>query len=116
MKVKSALIFLLLGGVMSVANAQVDKAIYRSVFDMKYAFCSIKTNGIVGQDNRNSAGNGRGFGTGSTSSILLMENGENDIAIEISSVNWFNPKIKDDDKNSFRKDAYCNLDLIKYNK
>ncbi|WMT14570.1 hypothetical protein [Serratia fonticola] len=116
MKVKSALIFLLLGGVMSVANAQVDKAIYRSVFDMKYAFCSIKTNGIVGQDNRNSAGNGRGFGTGSTSSILLMENGENDIAIEISSVNWFNPKIKGDDKNSFRKDAYCNLDLIKYNK
>lgn len=101
---------------MSVANAQMEKTIYRSVFDMKYAFCSIKTNGVIGQDNRDDAGSGRGFATGSTSAILFMENGENDIAVEMASVNWFDPEIKSDDKNSFRKDAYCNLDLIKYNK
>ncbi|TQI79675.1 hypothetical protein FHU10_0226 [Serratia fonticola] len=116
MNKKLIFIFCLLGTISSAANAQADKIIYRSVFDMKYAFCSIKTNGVIGQDNRNSAGNGRGFGTGSTSAILLMENGENDIAVEMASVNWFDPEVKDDDKNSFRKDAYCNLDLIKYNK
>lgn len=116
MKNKLALTLCLLGGMMSIANAQVDKTIYRSVFDMKYAFCSIKTNGVIGQDNRDDAGSGRGFATGSTSSILLMENGENDIAVEMASVNWFNPEINGDDKNSFRKDAYCNLDLVKYNK
>lgn len=117
MKIKLLLTMSLLGVVIPMANAQADKIIYRSVFDMKYAFCSIKTNGVVGLDNRSSAGNGRGFGTGSTSSILLMENGENEIAIEMASVNWFDPEIKNDkEKDSFRKDAYCNLDLIKYNK
>ncbi len=32
----------------------------RSLFDIKYAFCSIKTNGVLGMDNRKSAYAGRG--------------------------------------------------------
>ncbi|ELJ77426.1 TPA: hypothetical protein LTB51_004784 [Escherichia coli] len=34
----------------------------RSLFDIKYAFCSIKTNGVLGMDNRKSAYAGRGGG------------------------------------------------------
>ncbi|TQI79677.1 hypothetical protein FHU10_0224 [Serratia fonticola] len=117
MKIKLALSICLFGGIMSTANAQTDKIIYRSVFDIKNAFCSIKTNGVVGQDNRSDAGIGRGFGTGSTSAMLFMENGENEISVEIASTNWFDEKLTNEhDKNRFDKDAYCNLNLIKYKK
>ncbi|WP_127960505.1 hypothetical protein [Serratia microhaemolytica] len=109
---------LLLCGWLSIvaAHAEETKVIYRSAFDIKYLFCNIKTNGVVGQNNRDSAVAGRGFGTGSTGAMLFMENGENEISVEISALNWFNEKLTDmKEKNSFNPSAYCKLDLVIYN-
>ncbi len=44
----------------------------RSLFDIKYAFCSIKTNGVLGMDNRKSAYAGRGGGGVRTYSVFFF--------------------------------------------
>ncbi|OCA55681.1 hypothetical protein [Photorhabdus namnaonensis] len=65
------LLLLLLGViVMQGASANEPRLYIRSLFDIQYAFCDIKTNGVTGFSNRNSAREGRGFGTGSTASII----------------------------------------------
>lgn len=90
-----------------------NKLSIRSVFDIKSAFCAIKTNDVLGLDNRNSALAGRGFGTASTNSMLLLENGINDISLELGSVNWFvndNRQKKED----FNPQASCHVSLIAY--
>ncbi len=50
-------LLLLLSGVliMSGANANEPRLYIRSVFDIQYAFCDIKTNDVTGFSNRNSA-------------------------------------------------------------
>ena len=55
----------------------------RSLFDIKYAFCSIKTNGVLGMDNRKSAYAGRGGGSSRTKDMIFLEKGENEISLEI---------------------------------
>src|SRR5699024_11842948 len=70
---------------------------YRTLFDIKNSYCAIKTNGVIGQDNRRLAYRGHGFGTASTAAMLMMENGQNEISIEFGGLNWF-----DEDRKSTR--------------
>ncbi len=98
--------------VMQGANANEPRLYIRSLFDIQYAFCDIKTNGVTGMDNRNSARGGRGFGTASTASMLFMTNGENEISLEFSALGWFSPdKLSDEIRNHFNPEAKCNLEL-----
>ncbi|WP_242689505.1 hypothetical protein [Photorhabdus cinerea] len=97
---------------MSSANADESRLYIRSVFDIQYAFCDIKTNGVTGFSNRNSAQAARGFGTGSTGSMLLMANGENEISLEFGALSWFSPdKLSDKARNHFNPEATCKLEL-----
>ncbi|MBB6796263.1 hypothetical protein HEO22_022500 [Escherichia coli] len=47
----------------------------RSLFDIKYAFCSIKTNGVLGMDNRKSAYAGRGGGVPALMLLCFLKMG-----------------------------------------
>ncbi|WP_127956780.1 hypothetical protein [Serratia microhaemolytica] len=87
---------------------------YRSLFDIDGVFCAIKTNGVLSQDNRDDIAAGEPYGTGSTGSMLVMENGDNEITLEVAAFNWFKPEITDaQQKNRFQPDNYCTLKLIK---
>ncbi len=113
MKLKLLLLLLWLGVIaMSDANASEPRLYIRSLFDIQYAFCDIKTNGVTGMDNRDSAREGRGFGTGSTASMLFMANGENEISLEFGALDWFSPsEMLDKDRNHFNPEAKCTLEL-----
>lgn len=91
--------------------ASSDKSSLRSLFDINQSFCAIKTNGVLGMDNRNSALAGRGYGTSSTNSMLFLENGINNISLEIASLDWFTAK-SDSPKGKFDPNASCQLSLI----
>lgn len=94
---------------MSSANATER---IRSAFDISYSYCAILTNGVQGMDNRRSAAAGRGFGTASTNSMMLLENGQNDITVQIGALGWFDKHSSDgDDYKKFHPEAYCKLDL-----
>ncbi|AYM91225.1 MULTISPECIES: hypothetical protein [Serratia] len=105
---------LLLSGVMMTltANAEEPRLYIRSLFDIEYAFCAIKTNGVLGMDNRNSAREGRGFGTSSTAAMLFLENGENEISLEFGALGWFNEKaMSESERELFNSQAGCKLEL-----
>ncbi|OCQ53309.1 hypothetical protein Ppb6_01482 [Photorhabdus australis subsp. thailandensis] len=107
-------LLLLLSGVlvMSSANANESRLYIRSVFDIQYAFCDIKTNGVTGFSNRNSARANRGFGTSSTGSMLFLANGENEISLEFGALGWFSQdKLSDKVRNHFNPEATCKLEL-----
>ncbi|OCA55830.1 hypothetical protein [Photorhabdus namnaonensis] len=110
---KLKLLLLLLGVIaMSDANASEPRLYIRSLFDIQYAFCDIKTNGVTGMDNRDSAREGRGFGTSSTAAMLLMVNGENEISLEFGALGWFSSDaLSDKDRSHFNPEAKCNLEL-----
>ncbi|RAW91955.1 hypothetical protein CKY04_23245 [Photorhabdus sp. S8-52] len=98
--------------VMQGANANEPRLYIRSLFDIQYAFCDIKTNGVTGFSNRNSALEGRGFGSSSTASMLLMANGENEISLEFGALGWFSSDaLSDKDRNHFNSEAKCTLEL-----
>ncbi|WP_387691088.1 hypothetical protein [Photorhabdus sp. RM71S] len=98
--------------VMRGANANEPRLYIRSLFDIQYAFCDIKTNGVTGMDNRDSAREGRGFGTASTASMLFMTNGENEISLEFGALGWFSSdKLSDETRNHFNPEAKCSLEL-----
>lgn len=91
------------------ANSQVE---IRSIFDINQIFCAIKTNGVTGQDNRYSAATGRGVGTSSTNSMLVLENGENDITLEVGALGWFSEKpLSPSSREAFNPDAHCKVSL-----
>ncbi|MCW2482348.1 hypothetical protein, partial [Candidatus Symbiopectobacterium sp. NZEC135] len=97
---------------MSTANAANELLRIRSVFDINSAFCAIKTNGVIGLDNRHSAVAGRGFGSSSTNALLFLENGENEITAEIGALGWFSKEtIGDEARKSFKPDAGCKVAL-----
>ncbi|WP_445374427.1 hypothetical protein ACSLVK_20480 [Photorhabdus tasmaniensis] len=118
---KLKLLFLLLGViimsglgvmVMSGANAHEPRLYIRSLFDIQYAFCDIKTNGVTGFSNRNSALEGRGFGTASTGAMLFMANGENEISLEFGALGWFSKdELSDKARDHFNPEAKCKLEL-----
>ncbi|MBN3230012.1 hypothetical protein H5A42_14055 [Pectobacterium brasiliense] len=108
---------LILSGVMmmSTANAANEPLRIRSVFDINSAFCAIKTNGVLGMDNRDSAVAGRGFGTSSTNALLFLENGENEITAEIGALGWFSKEtISDEARGVFKPDARCKVALTAF--
>ncbi|WP_264643013.1 hypothetical protein [Candidatus Symbiopectobacterium sp. NZEC127] len=100
---------------MSTANAANELLRIRSVFDINSAFCAIKTNGVLGMDNRHSAVAGRGFGSSSTNALLFLVNGENEITAEIGALGWFSKEtIGDDARKSFKPDAGCKVALTAF--
>ncbi|KAA1195098.1 hypothetical protein [Photorhabdus heterorhabditis] len=116
MKLKLSLLFSLLLPASAIfmfsAQANEPRLYIRSVFDIQYAFCDIKTNGVTGFSNRNSARANRGFGTSSTGSMLFMTNGENEISLEFGALGWFSQdKISDKARNHFNPEATCKLEL-----
>ncbi|MGV7961732.1 hypothetical protein ACSLVK_20450 [Photorhabdus tasmaniensis] len=110
---KLKLLLLLLGVIiMSSAKANEPKLYIRSLFDIQYAFCAIKTNEVLGMDNRDSAREGRGFGSASTAAMLLMANGENEISLEFGALGWFSKdELSDKARNHFNSEAKCKLEL-----
>ncbi|WP_330986256.1 MULTISPECIES: hypothetical protein [Enterobacterales] len=89
----------------------------RTLFNIEQAFCDIKTNGVTGFDNRDSAFHGRGGGISSTNSLLLMENGENEISLEIGALGWFSPEVKTlAERRRFGKESGCSLDVVNFDK
>ncbi|WP_207627382.1 hypothetical protein [Photorhabdus tasmaniensis] len=94
------------------AHANEPRLYIRSVFDIQYAFCDIKTNGVTGFSNRNSARASSGFGTSSTGAMLFMVNGENEISLEFGALGWFSPdKLSNKTRNHFNHEATCKLEL-----
>ncbi|MQL50563.1 hypothetical protein GEA64_22580 [Photorhabdus khanii] len=107
-------LLLLLSGVIFMLSVQANepRLYIRSLFDIQYAFCDIKTNGITGFSNRNSAREGRGLGTASTASMLFLVNGENEISLEFGALGWFSKdEMSDKARNHFNPEAKCTLEL-----
>lgn len=105
--------FFLLGALMmsNATAANVTERI-RSVFDINYSYCAIITNGVLGIDNRDSSVAGRGFGTASTNAMIFMENGQNDITVQMGALGWFDEHNRDSDEyKKFNSEAYCKLEL-----
>ncbi|MDY0970738.1 hypothetical protein [Siccibacter turicensis] len=104
---------LLLGYIMtSYTYASDNKIKIRSLFNINKAFCAIKTNDVLGMDNRYSALEGVGMGTSSTNAMLALENGINDITIEIGALGWFSDEhSKHQVRDEFSPDSYCNVAL-----
>lgn len=112
----SSLIFFT-GVVMPVTvNANEPPLKIRSLFNIKSAFCNIKTNGVTGMNNRKSAFSGSGGGISSTNSLLFLENGTNEISIEIGALDWFSKKNDSNDgKGEFSSNSGCKLELVRFN-
>ncbi|MDQ9128081.1 hypothetical protein RDT67_16780 [Serratia fonticola] len=99
-------------GIAQSSIAEEPRLYIRSLFNFEYAFCAIKTNGVLGIDNRNSARQGRGFGTSSTAAMLAMENGENEISLEFGALGWFDKKaISASERAQFDPQSGCKLEL-----
>ena len=88
----------------------------RSLFNIQQAYCAIKTNGVTGYDNRDSAWRGRGGGISSTNALMLMEYGENEISLEIGALGWFSDKsLSPEEKGHFDPQSACSLELVRFN-
>ncbi|WNN50343.1 hypothetical protein RIN58_09715 [Siccibacter colletis] len=115
MSIKIAVVKSLLLSVLFVSTATFaanGKMRIRSVFDINKSFCAIKTNGVLGMDNRDSALEGEGLGTSSTNALLVLENGINDITLEIGALGWFSGEKKNKEElERFDPDSYCKLAL-----
>lgn len=89
----------------------------RSRFNIQDLYCAIKTNGVTGFSNRRAAWNENGDPTGaisSTNAMMLMENGENEISLEIGALGWFSDKhISAEERTRFSPQAECSLDLVR---
>ncbi|MGK9176082.1 hypothetical protein KXR87_23225 [Yokenella regensburgei] len=96
------------------ANGKPNKV--RSLFNIQQAYCAIKTNGVTGYHNRDSAWRGRGGGISSTNALMLMENGENEISLEIGALGWFsNKQLSPEERGHFEPQSACSLELVRYN-
>ncbi|MGK9176064.1 hypothetical protein KXR87_23110 [Yokenella regensburgei] len=88
----------------------------RSLFNIEKSFCIIKTNDVTGFDNRDSAWAERGGGTSSTNTLILMENGENEISLEIGALGWFSDKtLSPEERRRFDPKSACHLELVRFN-
>ncbi|RXJ16474.1 hypothetical protein [Lelliottia nimipressuralis] len=88
----------------------------RSRFNIQDAYCAIKTNGVTGFSNRRSAWIENGDSTGaisSTNAMMMMENGENEISLEIGALGWFSDKpASAEARAKFSPEAECSLDVV----
>lgn len=100
-------------GSLNMSYAEVKKPLsgIQTLFDINGAYCAIKANGAVGAENRTSAYEGRGLGSSSINTVLMLENGINDIAIDFGSLDWFSKNEQIRQRNTFTQDAYCNLQV-----
>lgn len=93
-------------------HAEGTRVVIRSLYDIENAFCAVKTNDFPEMDNRYSAQAGVGFGTESFSAMMVMENGENEISLEIGSLGWFDTKkLSNAERAKFNPQAMCKLAL-----
>mgnify|MGYP000844122584 CR=1 FL=1 len=106
----TAVVFLLLIK-SSLLNANEIKSVIYSSLAINSAYCGIKINQVVGLENRTSAYEGRGLGSSSINTVLMLENGINDIAIDFGSLDWFSKNEQIRQRNTFTQDAYCNLQV-----
>lgn len=119
MKIKYLVaVILLTGGIMSAVLYAGDKTQkIRSRFNILDAYCAIKTNGVTGYSNRKSAWAENGDSTGaisSTNAMMLMENGENEISLEMGALGWFSDKPASTEARArFAPQAECSLDLVR---
>lgn len=91
----------------------------RSRFSIQESYCAIKTNGVTGYSNRQSAweenGDSTGTATSSTNAMMLMENGENEISLEMGALGWFSDKpASAEERAQFTPQAECSLDLVRF--
>lgn len=87
----------------------------RSIFDMKKLYCAVKTNDVLGMENRYSALDGDGLLTSSNNSMLVLENGVNEITLEVGALDWFsNKSLKEKETNQYSTDAYCKVELTAF--
>lgn len=88
----------------------------RSLFNIQKSYCAIKTNGVTGFDNRDSAWRGRGGGISSTNALMLIENGENEISLEMGALGWFSEKsLTQEERGRFDPQSACSLELVRFN-
>ena len=112
---KSLAVVLLAGIVPLSAYADAALQRVRSSFDIQQAYCAIKTNDVTGFDNRKTAWRGRGGGTSSTNSLLMMENGENEISLEIGALGWFSDRpLTTEERARFDPQSACSLELVRF--
>ncbi len=122
MKLKYVIsIVLLAGGIMGAALYSGDSLEkIRSRFNIQGSYCAIRTNGVLGFSNRDNAWIKNGDSTGaisSTNAMMLMENGENEISLEIGALGWFSDKtISTEERERFLPNAGCSLDLVRFTK
>lgn len=109
-KIKFITLWILLG-VSFMSYSDNSDFIIRTSVDMKYAFCDVKTNGVSGTNNRSSVlFGGIGFGSTSTNSMLLMENGDNTLTIELAALNWFaEENLTPEARQQFHPNARCEI-------
>ena len=111
--VGSIAVFISILSYSTTSCAENERIKIRSLFDINDAFCAIKTNEVLGMDNRDSAVSGEGYGTSSTNAMLMLENGENEITLEIGAMGWFSEEqLSLQEKKSFSKESSCKVDLV----
>ncbi|MGK9176083.1 hypothetical protein KXR87_23230 [Yokenella regensburgei] len=88
----------------------------RGLFNIQQAYCAIKTNDVTGFSNRKSAWRGQGGGISSTNAMMLMENGENEISLEIGALGWFSDEqLSQEERGHFDPHSACSLELVRFN-
>ena len=114
---KTHLALFILGGLIMTKNHASELPFkIRTVFEIKRSFCAIKTNGILNYENRRAAWIDRTGDSMSSSSnsLLLLENGENEISLEIGAVNWFSDDpLSLQERQQFKPRAGCKLELMR---
>lgn len=102
--------------VLNSTEAGGENTKIRSLFEIQHVFCEIKTNDVIGFNNRKSAWRGQGGGISSTNSLMMMENGTNEISIEIGSLGWFSKeRLTIEERREYDPKASCKIDLVEFN-
>lgn len=112
------LVLLIAGGIMgAILYSERDTQTVRSRINIQDVYCAIKTNGVTGFSNQREAWIENGDSTGaisSTNAMMMMENGENEIILEIGALGWFSDKlISTEERARFSPQAECSLDLVR---
>ncbi|MBI6188909.1 MULTISPECIES: hypothetical protein [Providencia] len=106
---KNIILFILfvLGGV-NMVHAQGNNYTVRASIDVAYMFCDFKVNGVSSFDNRQYVFFDKGIVTTNTNVQMLIENGVNNIELEVAPISWFSDN---NGNKEFDKDAVCNVSL-----
>lgn len=87
----------------------------RSIFNVNELFCALRVNSVSSVDNRYSAINGYNLFSSSSNSWLVLENGENEITLEVGALGWFsNKNSHEKETNQYSTNAYCKVELTAF--